>query len=190
MAVTRQQKDAQLAARETQMKKAVSVVFTNYIGLTVTDITKLRSNLKKEKAEMKVAKKSLIRLALKKTNNPEIDEKLLPGPVACIFSMGEPTSGANVTYKFGKDHAQVKLIGGIFSNKVMTASETISFATIPSKQELLGMFMSLCSAPLTQFVGCCAGPLTGFARALSELANKKQASVPAPVAADPAPVAA
>ena len=151
----------------------------------MSDITKLRSSLKKEKAEMKVAKKSLIRIALKKTSNIEIDEKLLPGPVACIFSMGEPTSGASVAHKFSKDHSQVKLIGGIFSNKVMTASETLSFATIPSKQELLGMFMSLCSAPLTQFVGCCAGPLTGFARAVSELA-KKQASTPAPAAAAPA----
>ncbi len=57
MALTRDQKAAQLAELKDKMQKAKSVIFTHYIGLTVNNIGKLRSQLKKQKAEMKVCKK-------------------------------------------------------------------------------------------------------------------------------------
>lgn len=183
MALTRKQKENQVKDLTTKMKNASSVIFTHYIGLTVSSVTKLRSQLRKEDAEMQVAKKSLIQLAAKAANAPEIDDEMIPGPVACIFSFKEPTSGASVTFKFGKDHPQIKLIGGIFDGKVLSAAEAGEMATIPSKLQLLAMFMSMCNAPLTQFASAVGGPLTGFARALSEIAKKKESESPAPVAA-------
>jgi len=178
MALTRTQKEDQVKDLTEKMKNASSVIFTHYIGLTVSSVTKLRRELKKEDAEMQVAKKSLIQRASKGANAPEISDDLLPGPVACIFSFKEPTSGASITYKFGKDHPQIKLIGGIFDGKVLSEAEASALATIPSKLQLLAMFMSMCSAPLTQFASAVGSPLTGFARALSEIAKKKESETP------------
>lgn len=188
MALTRQQKEAQIADLQEKLTKASSVIFTHYIGLSVGSLTKLRSNLRKEQAEMKVAKKSLIRIAMKKVQAPEINDDLLPGPVACIFSMGEPTSGPSVAYKFSKDHAQVKLIGGIFLGKLLSSEEALSLATIPSRLELLALFISMCNGPLTQFMSACSSPLSGFARALSELAKKRETEVSVAPAATEVPV--
>ncbi len=179
MAVTRQQKEAQVAELKDKMSKASSVIFTQYIGLTVTDITKLRSQLRKEKAEMQVAKKSLIQIAAKLANAPEISDEMLPGPIACIFSMGEPTVGASVAYKFAKDHAQVKLIGGIFSGKILSKNEANEMAVIPSRLVLLATFASMCQSPLVSFASACSSPLTGFARLLDEIAKKKASEMPA-----------
>lgn len=187
MAVTRAQKEAQVQDLTTKMKNASSVIFTHYIGLTVSSVTKLRGQLKKENAEMQVAKKSLIQLAAKGANAPEISDDMLPGPVACIFSFKEPTAGAAVTFKFGKDNPQIKLIGGIFDGKVLSATEATDMATIPSKLQLLGMFMSMCNSPLTSFASAVSSPLTGFTRALAEIAKKKESEAPA--AAAPAPAA-
>jgi len=188
MALTRTQKEDQVKVLTDKMKNASSVIFTHYLGLTVADITTLRSNLRKEEAEMQVAKKSLIQLAAKNANVPEIEDSAIPGGVACIFSFKEPTSGASITHKFGKDHPQIKLVGGIFDGKILSAAEAASMATIPSKLQLIGMFMSMCNAPLTQFASAISSPLTGFARALSEVAKQKQASAPAaPVAEAAAP---
>lgn len=188
MALTRTQKEDQVKVLTDKMKNASSVIFTHYLGLTVADITTLRSNLRKEEAEMQVAKKSLIQLAAKNANVPEIEDSAIPGGVACIFSFKEPTSGAAITHKFGKDHPQIKLVGGIFDGKILSAAEAASMATIPSKLQLIGMFMSMCNAPLTQFASAISSPLTGFARALSEVAKQKQASAPAaPVAEAAAP---
>ncbi len=183
MALTRKQKEAQVVALKDKMAKASSIVFPQYIGLTVADITKLRSQLRKEKAEMQVAKKSLIQIAAKLAKVPEIADSLLPGAVACIFSMEEPTSGAGVAFRFSKDHAQVKLVGGVFSGKLLSQAEAIALATIPSRNVLLATFLSMCQSPLISFASACSSPLTGFARALSEIAKKKEAA--SPIAATP-----
>ncbi len=182
MALTRDQKAAQLTDIKGKMQKASSVIFAQYIGLTVTNISKLRSQLKDKKAEMKVCKKSLIRLAAKETNAPEISEEMLLGPVACIFSNDDPVAGASVAFAFSKDHDQVKLIGGIFEGKLLTAQEALTFASLPSRQGLLGMFMMMCNAPLTQFANACSSPLSGFARLMAELAKKKESATDAPAA--------
>ncbi len=190
MALSRSQKEDQVKVLTDKMKNASSVIFTHYLGLTVADITTLRSHLRKEEAEMQVAKKSLIQIAAKNANAPEVDDSIIPGGVACIFSYKEPTAGAAITHKFAKDHPQIKLVGGIFDGKILSAQEASSMATIPSKLQLLGMFMSMCNSPLTQFASAVSSPLTGFARALSEISKKKESEAPAPVVAAAAPAAA
>ena len=179
MALSRAQKEQQVKVLTEKMKNASSVILTHYLGLSVSDITKLRLSLRKENAEMKVAKKTLIQLATKESNNPEFSDADLPKDIACIFSFGEPTSGASIAFKFAKDHPQIQLVGGIFDGKVLTANEANALAVIPSKLQLLGMFMSMCNAPLTQFASAIGSPLTGFARALSEIAKKKESEAPA-----------
>lgn len=190
MALSRAQKEEQVKVLTEKMKNASSVVLTHYLGLTVSDITKLRQSLRKENAEMKVAKKTLIQIASKASNNPEFNDADLPGDIACIFSFGEPTSGASVAFKFAKDHPQIQLVGGIFSGKVLTAAEAKELATIPSRLQLLATFMSMCSSPLVSFASACSSPLTGFARALSEVAKKKGEAPVASTPAESAPVAA
>ena len=65
MALTRTQKSAQLKELKDKMKSSQSVVFTNYIGLKVSEVSELRRKLKAAGAEMKVAKKTLMRIAAK-----------------------------------------------------------------------------------------------------------------------------
>ncbi len=190
MALSRKDKEAQVADLAEKMKNASSVIFAQYMGLSVSNITKLRSNLRKEKSEMQVAKKTLIELAAKAANAPEFSSDILPGGVACIFSFEEPTSGAGVAFKFAKDHPQVQLIGGIFDGKLLSAAEAKDMATIPSKLQLIGMFMSMCNSPLTSFASALNSPLIGFARGLSELAKQKASAAPAPTpVAEAAPAA-
>ncbi len=183
MALSRKQKEDQVTALKDKISQAQSVIFTQYLGLTVSNITKLRSALRKEGAEMQVAKKNLIQIAAKLANAPEINDEMLPGAIACIFSSKEPTSGAAVAFKFSKDHPQVKLVGGIFSGKVLTMTEANELAVIPGRQVLLATFMSMVQSPLASFASACGGPLTGFARALSEIAKKKETESPVPIVA-------
>lgn len=182
MALTRDQKKMQVTDLTKKMENASSIIFAQYLGLTVSNITKLRSDLRKEKAEMQVAKKTLIQIAAKDAKLPEIADGTLPGGVACIFSTTEPTAGASIAFRFAKNHPQIKLVGGIFDGKLLTAAEANDLATIPSRLQLLGIFAAMCSAPLVQFASACTSPLTGFARALSEIAKKKAIDIPAPVA--------
>src|SRR3989344_5093039 len=164
MALTKAQKTAQLQELKDKMGKSSSVMFAHYIGLTVHDVSDLRNKFKEAKSEMKVAKKTLMQIAAKETNMPELTDELISGPIACIFSFEDPLTGAQVAFKFSKDHPQVELIGGIFEGKLITKEQAVAIAKIPGKTQLLGMFMAMCN-----------GPLTSFARGLSEIAKQKEA---------------
>ncbi len=182
MALSRTQKSAQLTELKDKMKKSQSIMFAHYTGLNVAAVSKLRGKLKESKAEMKVAKKSLMQLAAKELSLPEISDETLNGPVAAIFSFDDALAGAQVAFAFGKENPQVKLIGGIYDGKIVSAEEAVALAKIPSKLQLLGNFASMLNTPLRS-----------FAIGLSEIAKKKaepSAPAPAPVAEAPAAPAA
>jgi large subunit ribosomal protein L10 len=168
MAVTKAQKAEILTELKEKMQKAKSIMFAHYIGMTVSEVSELRGTLRKGNAEMKVAKKNLMRIAAKDTNLPEPPDEMLDGPVACIFSFEDPLTGGQVAFKFAKTHKQVELIGGIWEGKLISKDEAISIAQIPGREALLGMFMAMCQ-----------GPLSSFARGLSELAKMKEQPAPA-----------
>ena len=176
MALTRQQKEEQLGSLIENMKTAKSIMFAHYIGLDVPKLSKLRRTLREKGALMQVAKKTLIRLAAKESGNPELGDDVLSGPVACVFSKEDPVAGASVLHKFGKDAEQVQLIGGIFSGKLLSKAEAIAFASLPSRESLLGTFIGMINSPLTAFASMCSSPLSGFARSVAELAKKKETS--------------
>lgn len=173
MALTKAQKAEQLGELKDKMTRSQSVIFAHYIGMNVSDVSDFRAKLKESKAEMKVAKKTLMQLAAKDLNLPELDAEVIEGPVACIFSYEDPMTGAQVAFKFAKTHPQVELIGGIFDGKLMTKEQAISFAKMPNREQLLGMFVSMIQSPLRNFAFMANGPLTSFARALDEMAKKK-----------------
>ncbi|MDD5623418.1 MAG: 50S ribosomal protein L10 [Candidatus Peribacteraceae bacterium] len=173
MAVTREEKTRQLTELKEKMQKAQSLVFAQYIGLTVMEVGELRQKLREANAEMKVAKKTLMRIASKDAGLPVVEDSSLEGPVACIFSFTDPLSGAQVAFKFGKDHGQVKIIGGVFEGKILSKAEALELAKMPSRQQLLAIFASMLRSPLVSFASICNSPLSGMARGLSELAKKK-----------------
>lgn len=176
MAVTKAQKTEILADLKDKLQKAKSVMFAHYIGMTVADVSELRSNLKKQNAEMKVAKKTLMQLAAKELNMAEPPDELLDGAVACILSYEDPLTGAQVAFKFAKTHKQVELIGGIWEGKLISKEQAIQIAQIPGREALLGMFAAMINSPLSS-----------FARGLSELAKMKAEPAAAPAPADVPP---
>ena len=175
MALSKDQKQAQVTELKNKMSGAQSIIFAHYIGLSVAEIAELRNNLKEEGAEMKVAKKTLTKIAAKESGLPEIADENMDGPVSLIFSNDDPLAGAQIAFKFAKDHKQVELIGGIFEGNVISKEEAIELAKMLSRTKLLAKFVGICRSPLVNFAGICNSPLSGFARAVSELAKQKPA---------------
>ena len=175
MALTRTEKEVQLKDLKDKLQKAQSVVFTQYIGMTVADVTQLRKTLKGAGAEMKVGKKTLMNMATKELNMPELPDEMMKGAIACNYSFNDPVTGAQLTQKFAKDHPQVVFMGGLFEGKVLSAAEAKSLASIPSREVLLATFAGMLQSPLRSFAGMLNSPLSSFARATSELAKKKTA---------------
>ena len=172
MALTKDQKIAQVKLLSDKLKNAKSVMFSHFTGLGVSDVSDLRKQLRENDAEMKVAKKTLMKLAFKEAGYPNIEPKEIDGAVACIFSYKDPLSGAQTAFKFSKEHDQVTLVGGVLDGKILTGEEAMELAKMPGRQQLLGMFVGMLNSPLVSFAALCSSPLEGFARALDQMADK------------------
>ncbi len=190
MALTKDQKTAQVKELSTKLKDAQSVMFSHFTGLSVGDVSDFRNELRANGAEMKVMKKTLVKLAFKEVGLPDIEPKEIDGPIGCILSYEDPLSGAQTAFKFSKDHDKVKLVGGVYDGKLLTAQESMELAKMPGREQLLGMFVGMLNSPLVSFASMCTSPLGGFARALDQMADKGgfvKDETPAAPAAEEAP---
>ena len=144
-----------------EIKEAKVVLLTDYRGITVTDVTKLRADLRNVNAENRVIKNNIIKRALDANGESALDEAL-EGPVALVMSTEDYLEPSKVIYNFTKDHDFYKIKGGIVEGKVMTAEEIITLAKLPSRKELLA-----------KLAGALLGNITKLAVALDQVKEQK-----------------
>ena len=155
-------KQAKVDELAKEMKEAKIILLTDYRGITVTDVTKLRADLRNANAEYKVIKNNIIRRALDANGEKELDSAL-EGPVALVIGKEDYLEPAKVIYNFTKDHDFYKIKGGIVEGKVMTAEEIITLAKLPSRQELLA-----------KLAGSLLGNITKLAALLDQVKAQKE----------------
>jgi len=172
MAVTKQKKEEILKELVDKFGRSKSVVFADYRGLSVANLSDLRRKLRKAKAEMKVAKKTLMNIAAKENKLGEIDRSVMEGPVAAAFSYEDEMSGIKVLFQFSKDNEKLKLLGGIIDGKVVGPDVIKQYAKLPSKDELIAKFMGSVKSPVSGFVGILNNIMGGFVRVVNAYKDK------------------
>ena len=180
MAVTRQKKEEALRELIDRFTRSKTVVFADYRGLDVKSISGLRKQLREKESELKVGKKTLMRLAAKEIGVDEIGSEEMEGSVAAIFSYEDELSGLRILFKFSKENEKRKLLGGIIDGKVVDPNVVQQYAKLPSREELLAKFLGSLNAPLTGFVGVLSNVIGGFVRVVNAY---KESFPSAPVAA-------
>tara|TARA_Y100001980_G_C14314482_1_gene137424 strand:+ start:45 stop:560 length:516 start_codon:yes stop_codon:yes gene_type:complete len=162
----------QLKVLSESLSKAKAVYFTEFHGLNVSEITKLRSEFFKADVEFKVAKNTLVRLAAKE-NNIEVADEMLSGSTALAISFSEPVAPAKVIKRFREDSdlPEVKCI--FFDGKFIPGSEYDRLADLPSKEELIAKLVSMLNSPLQKLVSTINAPLQNTIGALNNLKENK-----------------
>ena len=155
------QKKKEVEELAEKFKKAKLVLLTDYKGINVEDVTKLRASLRTTDTEYKVIKNNITRRALAECGIEGLDEQLV-GPTAVIMSNEDYLEPAKAIYKFSKDNDFYKIKGGVIEGKVMTAEEIITLAKLPSRQELLA-----------KLAGALLGNITKLAVALDQVKDQK-----------------
>ena len=157
-----EQKEKEVNELADKLKEAKMVLLTDYRGINVADVTKLRADLRPTAVEYKVIKNNIIRRALEVNGESGLNE-LLEGPTAIVYGTGDYLEPAKIIYNFSKDNDFYKIKGGIIDGKVMTAEEIITLAKLPSRQELLGML-----------AGALLGNISKLAVGLNEVCKQKE----------------
>ena len=132
------QKEQEVNELAEKFKTAKLILLTDYRGISVEDVTKLRNDLRDTKAEYKVIKNNIVKRALDANGESALDS-VLEGPTAVIVAEEDYLAPLKAIYKFSKDNDYYKIKGGIVEGKVMSVEELITLAKLPSRQELLGM---------------------------------------------------
>ena len=162
----------ELEALSDSFSRAKAVYFTEFHGLNVGEITRLRSEFFKVHIQFKVAKNTLVKLAAKK-NNIEVSDDLLKGSTALAISFGEPVTPAKVIKKFKKDNDLPGVKGILFDGELLPGSEYSRLADLPSKEELLAKLVSMLNSPLQKLVSTINAPIQNALGALSNLKENK-----------------
>jgi large subunit ribosomal protein L10 len=171
--VERAEKREVVTALHDVLAKTGVVVVAHYAGLTVADMTKLRSEMRSAGGQVKVAKNRLVKLALEGTDAKGIVD-LLKGPTCLAFS-ADPIAAPKIAVKFAKTNEKFVILGGAMGATVLDAKGVNSLASLPSLDELRSTLIGLIQAPATKIARTLNEPGAQLARVFAAYGNKEAA---------------
>ena len=143
---TLNKKIEQVQAVSNEIKSSKSAVIVNVIGLTVAEVSELRTNLYNAGCQLKVIKNNIIRRAVKDAGYEGLDEVLV-GPNAVAFS-SDTQNAAKVLNDFAKGNELVEIKAGIIDGQVFNGQEVKALAQLPNKEGMIAMLLSVLQAPI------------------------------------------
>ncbi len=178
MAVTKAKKLEIIHELEEKIPRAKSLVFLKNVGITVQNLGFLRKNLRAENAELKVAKKTLIKKVAHEKGIAELTDDILEGPIMMMLNYGDEIAGAKVAKAFMKEHKDEKTVefaGGLFEGKMFSKKDVEMLAGLPSKQELLAKVVGTLKSPLYGLHNALSYHLRGLVQVLAAIQKQKTA---------------
>lgn len=133
-----------------RFKSSTAVVVVDYRGLNVAEVTELRKQLREAGVEFKVYKNTMTRRAVEAAGMDGLNSALT-GPNAIAFSTEDVVAPARILNDFAKDHEALEIKAGVIEGNVATVDEIKALATLPSREGLLSMLLSVLQAPIRNF---------------------------------------
>lgn len=164
---TREGKNTLIGEVKGKFDKATSIVFLDYKGMNVENVTKLRADFRKAGVEYKVVKNTLVKQALKESSYSGKLNDVLVGMTGVAWSYEDPSAAAKVVKAFKKDAGEagekLKVKAGLIDGSVLDANAVENqLATMPGKDELRAQLLATFQAPLQQFVMLLNAPAQNF----------------------------
>ncbi len=162
MAISKDQKEQILDKATKDLGESKALIFADFTGTNVSELTALRAELRQSEGKFKVIKKRLLGV-LFKGKQIELDPLRLEGTVGTVFVKGGISEAAGSLYRFGKTHEGFALLGGydLEKNEEISRETINAIGSLPPRKELLGMV-----------VGSIAAPIRALMYVLSEKAKK------------------
>jgi len=154
------------------LKSAKMAIVTEYRGLSVAQMTRLRREIRDASGEYQVIKNTLVRRALKDTVFGDL-EKLLEGPNGWVFAYEDPVMLSKALCKFADDNDRLRIKGAVFEGRFMDPASVKILSQMPSKPELQAKLLALINAPATHLVRLIQEPGARVVRLMESLRKTK-----------------
>ena len=133
-----------------RFESAKSAVLVDYRGLSVGEVTELRSKFRQDGVEYKVYKNNLVKIAIKDTPFEALSQDLT-GPNAIAFGINDAVIPAKIIKDFAKGHKNLELKAGVVEGSYCNLEQMIQIADLPTKEVLIGRFLGSIKAPVSNF---------------------------------------
>ncbi|MBN1899668.1 MAG: 50S ribosomal protein L10, partial [Spirochaetes bacterium] len=154
-------------------KKAKHLIFAEYKGLSVEQMTDLRKQLRSSESEFTVVKNTLGMLAYKNAEL-ELKDDWFAGPLAVVFCNGDDfTKPLGILYKFSKNFPELKIKVGFLDHSIYDPEKLQEIAQLPSREQLLARLAALLNAPISSLVFTLKAMITQLVLVLKAIEDKK-----------------
>lgn len=157
-----------------KIERSQGIVFYDYRGLTVEEVTDLRNKFREAGVEYHVIKNAMMRRAVEMLDIKGLDETLT-GPTAVAFGYSDPVAPAKVLVEYTKKLKKTQIKSGILGRKIIDIAGIQSLADLPSREQLLGTLAGTLQAPISGFARSLSGIICKLGYALNAVKEQKQA---------------
>lgn len=161
-------KAAKVTEISEKIKKAQSVILFDYRGLTVEEVTNLRTQMRAAGIDYVVLKNSIVERAVKAAEIDASVHEMLKGPLAFAFGYQDAVAPAKILKDFIKKAKKCELKGGIINGVVSDAKAVDALADLPPREVLIA-----------RLLGSMMSPISGLAVVLDQIAKQKEGGAPA-----------
>lgn len=170
----RSQKEESVASLNGVFKDAGSFVVAHYSGLTVAQMSDLRSRMRAAGATVQVAKNRLVKLALEGTD-AAVASDLFQGQTVIAYS-SDPIAAPKVATAFAKENAKYVILGGAMGTTKLDENSVKALADMPSLDELRAKIVGVINAPASNIARIVGAPAGSLARVIQAYADKDKAA--------------
>ena len=152
----RKQKEELVEQFNEQLKDMGVLIVVQQSGMSVAEMTSLRSRMREAGATFRVTKNRLAKIAIKGTPF-EKGEDLFRGPSAVAFSV-DPVAAAKVCVEYANGNDKFSVVGGVIGDRVMDTADVEALSKLPSLDEFRAKIVGLLNAPASKVVGILPQP--------------------------------
>jgi len=167
-------KEAAIGELAKRLAASQTLFLTDYSGLTVSDITKLRGELRKDGSTYAVVKNTLFRIAAGDLASQL--ESFLAGPTGIVFAGPDPIAPAKALKTFSDSVKKVAVKAAYIDGRVVDAKQVDILAKLPPKLELMAKLVGTLANPLRGLVTVLSGNQSGLVRVLNAVREQKAAA--------------
>lgn len=167
-------KEAAIGELAKRLATSQSLFLTDYAGLTVSEITKLRGELRKDGSTYAVVKNTLFRIAA--GDLAAQLETFLAGPTGIVFAGEDPIAPAKALKTFSDNVKKVAVKAAYIDGRVVDAKQVDILAKLPPKLELVAKLVGTLANPLRGLVTVLSGNQSGLVRVLNAVREQKAAA--------------
>jgi large subunit ribosomal protein L10 len=167
---------AQKREQSDELRGAFADITTMFVltnsGLSVNEVNELRSKVRETQATYRVAKNSVVRLAVEGTSLEGLGIHL-QGPNAFAYTTGDGVALAKVLRDFVKTHPALTLRNAWLDGQVLGAERAATIADLPSREELIARLLYLMQSPIRRLAVALNGPIQKLASVVHQIADGK-----------------